>query len=276
MANGTRSGSSPKIPAQIPSTRFNKIETQMNTITATYEKKFAEMEKTITEMMNKITELQKENQEKNIKIDELQSKITDMSKSNNIKSLETSIATLQHDLMLDSQRAAERKTNIIISGNNLPAAQAWEDSARIAKELIQQKLDIDISNKVKRAQRIGKKPLRGTEDKRSILIELNDSDTKQDLFRQCKIKKPNFYINEQLTPTRSAVLYVLRKARQREGSKISHVRTIDGNVTVFIKNEEDETPKKIIINTRQRLDSFLTEHLNATTSDFITNWPTQV
>ena len=64
-----------------------------------------------------------------------------------------------------------------------------------------------------------------------------------------------FYINESLTPTRSAILYALRKAKRMSPGVVAGCNSENGRVYAYVKNRDaagDVTRnKKLLINTRQ-------------------------
>ena len=195
--------------------------------------------------------------------------MNETTQENNTK-IEKTIANLKKTV--DDQRADDRKNNIIISGKNLPIVQPWEKCHEIAAELISRELEIDIARQIKKSYRTGRKSP-DQEDKRSIVVELLDQETKHTILRKCKEKKPQFYVNEQLTPTRSAIFFALRKAKKMEPSKISYLRSFNGNVTVYFPDNTITPNKKMIVNNKESLDNLLGKLMNIDSSNFITNWP---
>jgi len=251
--------------------RINKLEAQLSKHIENTNKKFCEMNQRISELENQI-------KHKDTIIEEFRTQIANLnneSTNNSIKSVEQSILSLRCE-MIDTKKAEDRKGNLIISGNSLPTVQPWEDPIKIATDLVSNELGNEFNGTIKKAIRIGRKPTTGTEDKRSILIELRNPETKYELFKRCKMKKPNFFLNEQLTPTRSSIYYVLRKARQKHPNKISHIRSYDGEVSAYIKNADGTATRRATVNTKKDLDDLLQELFDTTSAEFLDNWPTQV
>ena len=131
----------------------------------------------------------------------------------------------------------------------------------------------DISS----AHRIGAKPRRQGPDTRKIMFKLVRRDLKRDILGACRSAKPDFFVNESLTPTRDKIYFILRKAAKKYPNLIHHCRTFDGNVTVFIKPSRAArgiTTKlpKLTINTRSKLQEFLLKSLSSSLEDLGVQW----
>ena len=50
--------------------------------------------------------------------------------------------------------------------------------------------------------------------------------------------KPNFYIDESLTLTRSAILYALRKAKRMSPGVVAGCNSENGRVYAYVKNRD--------------------------------------
>ena len=109
------------------------------------------------------------------------------------------------------------------------------------------------------SHRIGQKPRSQQHvDRRNIIVKLCRSNLKDELLSACRSLRPNIYLNESLTPTRSTILYSFRKVKRMLPDKISGCKSESGRVYVFLKNNEGDDShrrnKKILVNTRLKLE----------------------
>ena len=195
-----------------------------------------------------------------------------------IKSLEQRVSKLENHI--DATDSYERRDTLIISGQ-VPTVSENENCTTIVRNLLK---DVHLNIKtedVSTAHRIGKRPLPGRPDRRNIIFKLCRRDTKRDILDACRQQRPPFYINESLTPTRSAIMFVLRKVKKNHPNVISNARSHDGNVHVFLPksdvslSQSNSRPKfnKIMINTKSALEDFLLSNLSCNSDKFIDRWP---
>ena len=98
--------------------------------------------------------------------------------------------------------------------------------------------------------------------------------------RQVKGSPNRIFINESLTPKRTAVLQTLLKMKKLHGV-ISWVTSIEGDVYAFTPPDENSAvratgapkDKRHRINTREELQKFCAEYLQKPLEEFITTWP---
>jgi len=111
---------------------------------------------------------------------------------------------------------------------------------------------------------------------RKILFKLVRRDLKADILNACRNARPDFYVNESLTPSRDKIYFILRKAARKYPEKIHHCKTFDGNVTVYMQPQRTTRgpPRldKIILNTRQKLMDFLQNTLSSSIEEFGVEW----
>jgi len=188
------------------------------------------------------------------------------------KNLNKRVSSLEHQVDRNSQY--ERRDCLIISGN-LPPATPNENCNAIVRKLLKDQTHLVLNETdISTAHRIGNKPLENHQDKRSIIFKLCRRDLKKDILNSCRQYKPNFYINEQLTPTRRSIMFVLRKAKQHSPQRIYNARTSEGNITLFLPSNQPGKPtRRVTVNTRSELDDVLMQQIKKTSSDFISNWP---
>ena len=96
------------------------------------------------------------------------------------------------------------------------------------------------------------------------MLKLRDEETKQDIkaaFRS--VKPPGIYSNDDLTPLRAKLLYLLRRARPMAGGKLVACGSTNGSVYALIK-PPDSTARnqRLIVNTMDKLESLCERALN--------------
>ena len=171
---------------------------------------------------------------------------------------------------LDAAAASERRDNLIVSGN-VPPHSVGENTKQVLISLLQNKLNLNVdSSDISIVHRVGVKSKTQGPDKRNILIKLCRHDLKGDILSACKQMKPDIYINESLTPIRSNIIYILRKAKRRYPKKIAFCRSFDGNVVVFLPNNQKNSPDKfrrVVVNSKNALQIFLQSELSTSISE---------
>ena len=106
-------------------------------------------------------------------------------------------------------------------------------------------------------------PTSTSPDKRSIIVKFCRRDDKFAIMRKARDKSTRvqgLFVNESLTPTRSKILYVLRKAKSASDGLITGTSTMNGRVFVHHKpaaNAPDTSRSlKTEINTKEKLMDF--------------------
>ena len=167
---------------------------------------------------------------------------------------------------------------MVLSGD-LPDVREGENCSAIVRDVVKSKLNVIISNSdISVAHRIGKKPASQAPDKRGIIVKLCRRDLKHDLLTAVRSTKPSkFYINENLTPKRSTLLYALRQAKKKFPSVVSGCNSRDGKVFVYVKPPNSKDPSarnsRMAINTLDNLKDFSTKVLCKPVSCLIDRWP---
>lgn len=108
-------------------------------------------------------------------------------------------------------------------------------------------------------------------------MKLCRRDLKTDILSACRQIRPKFYINESLTPARNTIMYALRKARKKFPAKISFCRSYDGNISAFLPTNLSDGPyrfRKVTINSRIKLEEFLSSELSSSLQDIGVEWKT--
>ena len=142
--------------------------------------------------------------------------------------------------------------------------------------MLRQRVNLNINiNDISTAHRLGA-PRSGGPDKISIMFKVSNNYLKSDILGACRRVRPPFYVNESLTPVRSSVLYVLRKAKSKYPSKIKFCRSVDGSICAFLPptTETGSQLRKSVMNSKSKLEiiklqmTLLSGELKATLSEF--------
>ena len=201
-------------------------------------------------------------------------------KDEKIERLEASLCTMKEKVVslenkIDDNSQYERRDTLVISGKSIPTAQPNENCNIIVRNLIKEQTRLILKEEdISIAHRLGRRPDSSQQDRRSIIFKLCRRDLKRDIRDACKQHKPNFFVNEHLTPTRGTIMFVLRKAKQQNPDKIGVARSQEGNVTVLVPADGDAgRSRRVSCNTRASLDQLLREQLNVSSDKFVKNWP---
>lgn len=161
---------------------------------------------------------------------------------------------------LDDLETLERRDMLVLSGDSVPLAAAGEITSRVAVDTLKLKLKCELkADDLLAAFRIGKKPVTQALDKRSIVIKLKHTDVKHDLLMSARRVKPHkLYINENLTPSRSTILYVLRRVKKMHPDKIDACGSYDGRIYAWLRSTQPGARNtKVFLNSENKLESFL-------------------
>lgn len=202
------------------------------------------------------------------RIDEREEKITEL--QSEVSALRKGMSSLRE--RLDDVEADQRRDTIVLSGDGLPPATVGEDSTGVACDTIRSKVNFNLKrDHVISAHRIGKKsPVQGP-DRRKLLVKLSHHEDMQELMSACRTVKPaGFYVSDNLTQSRSEILYALRRAKFRFRSKVSACGSLNGRVYVWIKHENPSMRNsKVFINSKQMLEDWCVRTLGVTATDLL-------
>lgn len=182
---------------------------------------------------------------------------------------------------LDTLENYGRRESLVLSGpvvsnpspSRNPRVRDSEDCIDVVSKVVTDHLDINLPKEmISVAHRLGKVPHSGP-DNRSIIFRLVRRDLKYSIFKACRSKKPQFSINESVSPLRNTIMYVLRQARKDYPRKFGRNYTEEGNVRLLLpKTEGSDEYEKRTVNTRHDLDELLRVKLNKTSTDFGARW----
>ena len=108
----------------------------------------------------------------------------------------------------DEVDAGDRRDMLLFSGEAIPPSMIGQNCTNILSILIKNKVKINIATSdISASYRQGRKPIVQGPDNRKIVMKLCRRDQKWGILRACREVRPNFYANENLTPTRNRILY---------------------------------------------------------------------
>ena len=196
-----------------------------------------------------------------------------------INSLQSQLVELQSELKrvkndMDEADSYERRDCVILSGNLLPPVSPDEDCSKVFVDTLKKELKMNINvGDLNTVHRLGPKPLGPGNDTRKIIAKLVRRDLKKDLIVASK-KVKGLFINESLTPTRSSILFSVRKIKKNHASIIKGYTTINGNVYVFTPPEGTSSSRDIrhLINTREKLAEFCRAYIKKELESFLEAW----
>ena len=200
-------------------------------------------------------------------------------KNSKIESLSREVTSLREKVnkleeKIDEAEAYERRDVLVFSGEGIPKVQAGENCTTIVCDLMLKKLNLVVNQSdISVSHRLGRKPHAQRTDNRSIIIKLCRRDMKRDILSACRSMKPNFYVNESLTPTRNTILYVLRQAKKKK-IRLAGCASVGGRVFAWVSPPEGQEGRdaRIPVNTHQDLDSFCSKILREPLSNYLSSW----
>ena len=204
-------------------------------------------------------------------------------KTKEIKDLKSEVGILRNKLtkmeekVLDSE-TKERQNNMIFSGERIPDHQPGENCMQIIRNLMDTDLGTIIpSADIESAVRLGKVKNNQSDQpqKMSILVKFRNPLHKSSIKSKCKVKKPKFFVNEDLPSEKQTILYVLRKCKKKYPNIVSGSASIDGHISAWIKPQspnETAQNRRVSINSVEKLRQFCTNYLCDELSSFIQEW----
>ena len=201
-------------------------------------------------------------------------------KDEEIQKLTAEVGTLRKEVdkcreEIDSAEQYERRDTLVISGNAVPTFVTGEISSNVCRDLIKEKLRIEIKEAdISTAHRIGKKPRSQQPDKRNLIMKLCRRDLKSTILQGCREVKPNdLYIHESLTPLRSKIVFALRGMKREPNSRVKGVSTSDGRVFAWVSptngSSSDGRNLKIAINTAAAIQNFSLQYMQKPVSEYV-------
>lgn len=178
---------------------------------------------------------------------------------------------------VEDAEAYERRDTLVMSGKSVPPVVAGENCVSLVCNMMKNTINLNVlPSDISTAHRVGTRPNNQQVDNRSIIIKLCRRDIKRDILNACRQFKPDFFVNESLTPTRNSIMYVLRNAKKKPNSKVVGCSSDNGRVFAWVRpSDGDREMKKnarIPVNTYSQLVAFCRDTLNEPLSNYIANW----
>lgn len=194
-----------------------------------------------------------------------------------IETIERQLLSLKsHNIILneriDEMESHERKDALVLSGDAVSSSTAVENTSDAALNILKHKLKIEIKPEdISSAFRIGKKPMSQSPDKRNIVLRFTHVGLRNDVLVTARRVKPGgLYVNENLTPGRSTILYVLRRVKKSHPEKIDACGSHDGKIYVWLRSSTPNAKNsKIFINSENKLENFLEKSIGAKLCEFL-------
>ena len=180
---------------------------------------------------------------------------------------------------LDAEDAYERKDSLIFSGTKIPVFDKKEDVLSLLTDTLKTNLNYVLApTEISVLHRLQEKKNRnGSPDHRSIYVKFCRRSVRKDILDAARrLKVPEFYTNEALTPTRQTIAFALRKAKKLYPEIVSGSTTQDGKPHVWVYPTNKNTPGaknvKHLVHTYHRLEVFCTDIIKKPLSSLIDKW----
>ena len=203
-------------------------------------------------------------------------------KDDEIKSLKDVVTELRNKVSkmeetIDDSEVVARQNQVTFSGVGIPSFTNDENTPEVVKNTIKNVLKLRFNDQdLSCAYRIGPKPKTQRPDNRKILVTFNKKETKIDLLKACKNIKPNFYVNENLTPRRSTILYALRMIKKSHSDILKGCASYDGKVYAYhassIAGQSTSRDLRTLINSHSCLTNFCREVIKVPLTHFLPEW----
>ena len=179
---------------------------------------------------------------------------------------------------LDDLNQYGRRESLVFSGDSVPAVTENENPVQVVCELISSKLT-NIDSRIAPSDfsivhRLGPKPRDGVPDRRKIIARFCRRALKYRVLKAARDAKPaNFFVQENLTPTRQKIFRALGKAKKDHPQSIAGYTSNDGAISVWVKPPNPNAPgaknSRITINTVAKLEDFCRKEFQCPASRFL-------
>ena len=197
-------------------------------------------------------------------------------KDDKIGDLEQRVSCLSREVTaltdrLDTSENYNRQDEFIVTGGAVPAAAGHSDNPKadlchILKFNLKYELPLD---KLISVRYIGVGSNTRNPEKKKLLVKVVDGHLKQDIIRSCKsTRPPNLFINDNLTPSRSKILFALRQVKRKKLGNLSACGSLKGDVYAWIRDPSGKD-RKFYLNTWSKLENFCEKSLNIRLDDLM-------
>ena len=205
------------------------------------------------------------------------------SNKSEISKLNSEVHTLKKEVqnlksLIDDGEAYERRDTIVLSGDSIPPVSQGERCSDIARNLIKEELKINLPPEtISTSHRLGRKPQSQMEDRRKIIVKLCRRDLKGEIISASRKggRSSKLFVNESLTPQRSAILFALRRMKREHPNVVKGCQSFDGRIYAYTKppsTSPSARDQRHLINTHEALVNFCREHVKRPLDNFIESW----
>ena len=176
---------------------------------------------------------------------------------------------------LDDLESHNRGKNLVLSGT-VPSKDS-DNLSQSVIDLLKTKVNYVLPpDSIVSIYRIGPNNASQFPNMRNMMIKLRDRATKKDIVSAFRSVKPsNLYANDDLTPHRSKLLYLLRVAKRKFPNKILACGSMDSNVYAYLKPPNPVTrSQRLLVNNMRKLEELCVRELD-TSLEAITGEPTR-
>ena len=177
--------------------------------------------------------------------------------------LEVKVANLED--RLDMLEMAGRRNNLVLSGDavtNIPPTDNLSDAVtRLLRSAVQYELQ---RPGLSTALRLGVRPSHNSPDKRSVLLKLQNEETKKDILLACRRVRPRgLFANEDLTPHRASLLFALRRAKKSANGKMTGCGSYNGRVFMYLQPPNpDARQQRVYVESFDKLKKLCLQELD--------------
>ena len=167
----------------------------------------------------------------------------------------------------------ERGSNLILSGKALSSLNN-DNLIQSATVFLKKTMNYELnSDKIATASRLGPKPTTQAADTRKLMIGFRDKGDRNDVLFTCKRSRPtNLYANEDLTPHKSHILYVVRQMKDKSNGKIVACGSMNGRIYALIAPpNQSGKPQRVFLDSLDKLDELCQRELDITSSSSARN-----
>ena len=173
---------------------------------------------------------------------------------------------------LDEADMVTRRNNLVLSGGELSRLEPGGNSLDEVTKLLKRKLNYVLTpSSVVSAYRMGVKPSNQSTDRRNIMLRLASYEAKVDILSACRTVKPaDMYANDDLTPSKASLLYLIRSVKKKFPTKITACGSSDGRLYLFLKPPDSSARnQRVHINSLLQFNRICEQTFGGTPADLL-------
>ena len=184
--------------------------------------------------------------------------------------LKNKIAELED--RMDELESVGRSCNLVLSSRENAGISSSANPEQAVIDLFKCSMKYDLPRSdLLFVKKLGKKLTTESSVHCKLLIKVTNIELKKDLLISCKKVKPaGLYLNEDLTLTRSKILFALRKAKRYFPRKFAGYGSMNGSVYALVKPPNPAARnQRLYINNHLKLEDFCTRELGVSAADIV-------